>query len=472
LDEVARAKRGRIVKQLLDLQTMYTKLIIVISSRHDHYLDAWSLSRLFYVQPMAKKTVLSLISKLPYDKQLTRQFRDEVDMNLYEEHRSFLSNPLLVSVMLITYGQSGNVPDQMHLFYEQAFEALFYRHDTFKDATFRRVHYTALPINVFRNCLSAFCIITYSKSLFEFSSRAKVLDLIERAAKHENTEVDAGSFLDDCIETICVLQYEGLAIKFTHRSFQEYFAAVYIARDPPIELPRYLDRLLGRVGDNVLMMAWDMNSPLLERSWILPHLIRLSNELHGLDGLAVARKLLGTFTYSAVPSGRFSVSGGTSTERHWEFLCLIEELYTDALPSVRDSIEFNDEDRTAVKAIWDQYRDAYPWGSDKAAIEGMGTSWPSAYAAFRQIAEHMKKFGPTHKTGTLSHAEEIRQRSDAKFEEWARLSHSVGDADVSWFKSTRAFAQFGHLPVEVRRLAISLQSKLDESKHIEEDLFG
>ena len=54
---------------------------------------------------------------------------------------------------------------------------------------------------------------------------------MRRAFDFEDKDVSlADSFLRDLLKSVCVMQIEGVEYTFTHRSFQEYFAAYFISR--------------------------------------------------------------------------------------------------------------------------------------------------------------------------------------------------------------------------------------------------
>lgn len=143
--------------------------------------------------------------------------------------------------------------------------------------------YTDLAINDFRNCLSALCVSSYFKEKFQFSE-SEILDYIRKTAHSEKLEIIEGDYLSDLLESVYILQRDGLYLSFTHRSFQEYFAAVFIARSPSIEIRDLLDVFCRRgTQDNVIGMAFDMNRSLIEREWILPKIRDLAEALEGLD---------------------------------------------------------------------------------------------------------------------------------------------------------------------------------------------
>jgi hypothetical protein len=182
-------------------------------------------------------------------------------------------------MMLMTFDQFAHIPDKIHIFYEQAFETLFFRHDAGKQAGFRRKMYTDLAINDFKNCLSAVCVSSYFKEKLSFSE-AEILEFIRAAAQSQRLEIKEYEFLTDLLESVCILQRDGLFITFTHRSFQEYFAAFFVARSPSTSIADLLDKLCRRAfNENVIPMAFDMNRALIEREWISLRIKELSRQI-------------------------------------------------------------------------------------------------------------------------------------------------------------------------------------------------
>jgi hypothetical protein len=192
-------------------------------------------------------------------------------------------------------------------------------------------------------------------------------------------------------------------------------------------------------------------------------------KFQGLDGLAIGHKLLGQFTYSARPEGRFSIVARAPAETDWELLRLLDELYPDSLPSIVNSIEFDDQDQQRLKAVWDQYRDDFAWTTGKAHKKD---KWKGADDAFLQVRQRIITDFPGQVSDIPFFPDEVKESSDRKFAEWARLSHRVSEADLCWFKVTRAFHEFQSIPGQIKKLCIALQSKLDDSKGIETELFG
>ena len=133
-DELLVEKRKHIEKQILALANNNPDSVVIVSSRPDERFDSWRAFSNFTVQPLDKKQVVNLIQKLNYDdREIKKKFIERVKRDLYERHKSFLSSPLLATMMLITFRDFADIPEKIHLFYDQAFDALFSKHDATKE---------------------------------------------------------------------------------------------------------------------------------------------------------------------------------------------------------------------------------------------------------------------------------------------------------------------------------------------------
>jgi len=119
------------------------------------------------VQPLDINQVTALIGKLKYDDKIKRKFVQRIKADLYSKHQSFLSSPLLATMMLLTFDQFADIPEKIHLFYEQAFDTLFAKHDATKEA-YKRQSQTKLPIDVFKKALAYFWLKTSACKIFTF----------------------------------------------------------------------------------------------------------------------------------------------------------------------------------------------------------------------------------------------------------------------------------------------------------------
>jgi NACHT domain len=397
-DEVSPETRSSLEKELIELQRNNPKMVMIVTSREDERFSSWQNFAKFNVLPMKKKEVVELLKKLPYEKTIRNKFAEAVRVTLYDKHESFLSNPLLATMMLITYEQFAQIPDKIHIFYEQAFETLFFRHDTLKEAGFERKRHADLAINEFKNCLSALCISTYVKARFQFTE-AEILDAITAACQHEKLSVKPAAVLRDLIESVCIMQRDGTMITFTHRSFQEYFSACFISRSPSIDLADLLDKLSLQPQDKVISMALDINRPLVERIWIFPRievLRRIAKKYNKSQPISFAKEAIGEFYLQRMKAGSsYRTNLSLRNERFHRFALIINDLYPEFFKNVFEPININnflDENETA--RWFEKSRGVAKSQKNKSLDDGRIhlTSSDNEWVASTNIGTHFERF--------------------------------------------------------------------------------
>jgi hypothetical protein len=275
-DEIDPNDRAFLEGEILNCALRYPKTKIIVSSRPDDRFRSWETFHVFRVQGMSKDQVLDLISKVPFDKDVKKKFSEETNKTLFQTHGSFFEIPLLVSMMLLTYRNFASVPSKLHLFYEQAFQTLFLRHDAQK-MQFSRRRYTSLDIDEFRRCFSAFCRLTYMKGIYSFDSDEEIEGFLKTAIELAGVRENPKNLIKDASECVCLIQKDGTTWTFAHRSFQEYFCAIYVGKYSGHRFPDTMDKLSQRDADSVVHMIVDMYPDLSERDWIHPKLLMLKS---------------------------------------------------------------------------------------------------------------------------------------------------------------------------------------------------
>lgn len=280
LDEIEPSTFDAHSRMISKLSRKWPGCRVVVSSRPDHSVTAWQSFNCYQIQPLSKNDACRLIRKLPAAEDLKGRFVRDLNSGLYESHTSFCSNPLCLSIMLLTYKDNAAIPKNKAAFFDRAYEALFQKHDALKE-DFTRVRQTDLDMNQFAAVFSAFCLTTLIAKKISFPETVAIQEL-ERARTTVRINFSAHDFLQDLKRATCLMIDDGLDITFTHRALQEHFAAKFIAASSDERAQKLVNAFASRMfQDNVLNNLFEINREQLERLYILPHLTTLANILDG-----------------------------------------------------------------------------------------------------------------------------------------------------------------------------------------------
>ena len=289
LDEVQSDKRLRFQQELEKFAIAYPESAIVVSSRPFGPFGSHASMRrftVFYLKPFSLQQALTLVEKLKFheDKpEIKQKFIAALEKSYYRSHQSFAENPLLLTIMMMMYAQIGDVPSKMHLFYNEAFQVLARKHDATKG--YRRALSTSLDVEEFKEVFSAFCAQTYKEEKYELTDEEmethyRNLKAIRDGKVHFSYE----SFAKDLTSNLCLMYYESLKYHFVHRSFQEYFCAVYLSK----RLDKNLYALANAFfesknrnyfySDKAFDMLYDMIPERIEENVFIPFLAGIFEE--------------------------------------------------------------------------------------------------------------------------------------------------------------------------------------------------
>ncbi len=275
-DEIANLKINKFYNELEELCDKYDKNFYIISSRPSQNFIGFQRFTLLETCIFSKEKAINLIKKIKYDEEIKQRFIKALDEELYYKHQSFASNPLLLTIMLMTYSDYADIPNKLHIFYAQAFETLYTKHDATKSG-YKREMKSKLTKDEFVKIFSTFCFFSYMKEKIEFSK----LDLEElfKKVKKQKLEFNNEDFLEDLISSICLMYKDGKVYTFVHRSFQEYFTAKFIIDLPDEQQRKICFKLIkNRQFDNVLDMLMDMSKERFEKNILIPYLEEIENK--------------------------------------------------------------------------------------------------------------------------------------------------------------------------------------------------
>ena len=282
-DEIRTDCKRIFEKNLKKFINQYPDNSYIISSRP---LDNEAVFRnfmIFELKPFTMEQSLELIDKLefrPDDPSIKAKFAKQIKDSLYRSHKEFVSNPLLLTIMLMTFEQFAEVPSRMHLFYHEAYVTLSQTHDAYKGA-YKRPFRTKMSSEQLANYLAEFCTRTYCDEKYEMTER----DIEKYLFRIKNVPFSSEDFIYDLQKNLCLLSYEANCYHFVHRSFQEYFCALFFSKQK--------DKLLAKIGnffekkrisyDNTFGLLYDMIPEKVEEYIFLPNLKSFFEKYTGKD---------------------------------------------------------------------------------------------------------------------------------------------------------------------------------------------
>ncbi len=200
--------------------------------------------------PLTKDQAVELAQKIGNGSEKAAEFCSQLDEGLYEKHKSFAENPLLLCMMYLTFMRNNSIPDHLAVFYKKSFDALYSLHDSSKDVFRREFHCKNLDEQRFKELFAYFCFHSYMKEEYEFAEDRLEFYLAKGCKKLGLEKVEIKNYIHDLQSSVCMLVKDGDTYRFSHRSFQAYFAAIYTIPLPDEDQKKLFFILLSRWRSN------------------------------------------------------------------------------------------------------------------------------------------------------------------------------------------------------------------------------
>ena len=300
LDEVSDSQQSNIQEEIIKLTLKYPDCPFVVTSRPNEF-TTWENFHVAHLLPFDYRQCQSFIKKIDYVEERKTDFLEFLTEDKFEEHEEFLSNPLLASMMLLTFDEYGDIPAKRHIFYEKCFQVLIKEHDASK-GRFHRPLKSKLSHENLEKVFMYFCAITYQQKKYRFSLQEidKFIDLASKTLSSDKI-CKGNDIRYDFVYSVSLLLQDGNFFEFIHRSFQEYFFAKFIVNDRKFELENKLDNidnLFSFEKANLIAMIDDMDHDYFETDYVLKKLTILNEYFESIDAENKPEKIFGQFNDS------------------------------------------------------------------------------------------------------------------------------------------------------------------------------
>lgn len=159
--------------------------------------------------------------------------------------KDLLKTPLLVTLLVINYKASQEIPEQLSAFYDDLFKLLLQRHDGTKPG-YRRQRLCKLNDSEYRRVFEALCFLVSNRKRGALN-HTTMITITQEAFKAVRISEDPEHFLSDIIKITCLIVKDGEEYRFIHKSVQEYYAACFIKTKPDLIAKRIYNHMFSEI---------------------------------------------------------------------------------------------------------------------------------------------------------------------------------------------------------------------------------
>lgn len=232
--------------KILEFVTMYSNNHYIMSSRVLDK-DCFDDYTIYELCSFTKMQTMNFIMRLDFDYVCKHRFVKLLEESLYNEYHMFVTSPLTLSILFLTFLENENDGQiEVPLLLERVFDTLLYRHNNMKNG-YESNLCSSLSFFDFKLIYLQFCFKSYFKGESVFSE-AQLINILMECSKHLQISFDAYAYKDDLVRAFLLIQ-ERQNYFFTHRIFQEYFAAYYVSRMPDEHQKKFCCKLIDYETD-------------------------------------------------------------------------------------------------------------------------------------------------------------------------------------------------------------------------------
>lgn len=286
----------------------------MLTSRPEDGLAALQDFASYSIKPLSLEQAFSLLKRYDVRRGKAATLIEKVKANA--QIHAFLGNPLLVTLLYKAFDYKATIPLKRGIFYRQVFDALYQDHELSKEGAYERRKRSNLDCEDFHRFLRSLGIVTFRLGRIQYE-RSQFEEQLKSAYRiFRRPEMNLGDIARDLQSAVPIFVKDGTDIRWSHKTFQEYFASQFILTDLDRDQAKQILKELVS-GNNpsrfqtLLELTSEVDPSLLREAFILEYFQALKREFAGLGCSATeasfASYYLGRLAKSyivKVPSGR------------------------------------------------------------------------------------------------------------------------------------------------------------------------
>lgn len=310
-DEIDKKRKSRYTNQLNQFMRDFNNNYYVLTSRPFTGLEYFPLCINYFIRGFDKEQMKEFVKKQlsKTDNEITNKIIQEIEKLYESDFRTFLQNPLLLSMFILTYRHNPIIPKQKYIFYQQVFDALFFEHDSLLKLGFQRRKNSNLDKTSFEKIVMLFSFLSFFDEQFLFDKEYLITNLLKAKSIAKVEEFEIEEFIDDLLISVPIFHRDGNYYSFAHKSLQEFFAAKFVSRLAPQKKTDFFDKIItnyflnwldafvsdkfkGSSIENFCLLLKEYDENEYSRLFILPLINQIRNYLNNNSKNLVQRENL------------------------------------------------------------------------------------------------------------------------------------------------------------------------------------
>lgn len=308
-DELESKTKKKAIKNLNEFIDIYNDNSFLLTTRPFSNIEQLSLFHNFEMKDLDMESgeIKGFIFKQLNDE---HEIADKIYKSIQSSHSlyivSFLKNPLLLSLYILTFQSYASIPDKKYIFYRRVVNALFSEHDSKTKLGFVREKVSGLNQEQFEYVLKIFSFLSYFESQFNFERDYVYGKLKLIKSKNLKIDFENNKFINDLKSAIALWVDDDGELSFTHRSLQEFFAALFITELNSQENKRVYQKILGRYQtnnrirsreiENLLDLLLEMDELNYKKNFYLPVITGIYEDIVGSSNEEIMKNFIKFFT--------------------------------------------------------------------------------------------------------------------------------------------------------------------------------